>query len=181
MYGLLQVFQVMSTFCQKKETKQQSLHIQNRTQLGSICLVLNCWCSIYVAAVWARPRWRWSWDRWGTISRNWRPSLRLSCEVGDCLVRVANEKSRLKFLLFLFHLIGTEETQYDSSILEQFISGKAWAGCSSVDFNREKYAMMFDEPVLLQQGWWYVAWARVSGPSSDCGSHGQATITTDDR
>ncbi|XP_062389671.1 E3 ubiquitin-protein ligase MYCBP2 isoform X1 [Sardina pilchardus] len=45
---------------------------------------------------------------------------------------------------------------------------------------REKYAMMFDEPVLLQQGWWYVAWARVSGPSSDCGSHGQATITTDD-
>lgn len=47
--------------------------------------------------------------------------------------------------------------------------------------HREKYAMMFDEPVLLQQGWWYVAWARVSGPSSDCGSHGQATITTDDR
>lgn len=47
-------------------------------------------------------------------------------------------------------------------------------------FFREKYAMMFDEPVLLQLGWWYVAWARVSGPSSDCGSHGQATITTDD-
>lgn len=46
--------------------------------------------------------------------------------------------------------------------------------------SREKYAMMFDEPVLLQLGWWYVAWARVSGPSSDCGSHGQATITTDD-
>ncbi|KTF85427.1 hypothetical protein cypCar_00028935, partial [Cyprinus carpio] len=45
---------------------------------------------------------------------------------------------------------------------------------------REKYAMMFDEPVPLQLGWWYVAWARVSGPSSDCGSHGQATITTDD-
>ncbi|XP_043390232.1 E3 ubiquitin-protein ligase MYCBP2 isoform X23 [Chelonia mydas] len=45
---------------------------------------------------------------------------------------------------------------------------------------REKYAMMFDEPVLLQAGWWYVAWARVSGPSSDCGSHGQASITTDD-
>ncbi|XP_045068074.1 E3 ubiquitin-protein ligase MYCBP2-like isoform X1 [Coregonus clupeaformis] len=49
-------------------------------------------------------------------------------------------------------------------------------GCAA----REKYAMMFDEPVLLQLGWWYVAWARVSGPSSDCGSHGQATITTDD-
>ncbi|XP_029559556.1 E3 ubiquitin-protein ligase MYCBP2 isoform X1 [Salmo trutta] len=45
---------------------------------------------------------------------------------------------------------------------------------------KEKYAMMFDEPVQLQLGWWYVAWAQVSGPSSDCGSHGQATITTDD-
>lgn len=49
-----------------------------------------------------------------------------------------------------------------------------------LNFSREKYAMMFDEPVLLQAGWWYVAWARVSGPSSDCGSHGQASITTDD-
>lgn len=51
--------------------------------------------------------------------------------------------------------------------------------CVCVCF-REKYAMMFDEPVILQAGWWYVAWARVSGPSSDCGSHGQASITTDD-
>lgn len=51
---------------------------------------------------------------------------------------------------------------------------------SKSTFPREKYAMMFDEPVLLQAGWWYVAWARVSGPSSDCGSHGQASITTDD-
>lgn len=49
-----------------------------------------------------------------------------------------------------------------------------------LNFCREKYAMMFDEPVLLQAGWWYVSWARVSGPSSDCGSHGQASITTDD-
>lgn len=54
------------------------------------------------------------------------------------------------------------------------------AVCDGVIMFREKYAMMFDEPVLLQLGWWYVAWARVSGPSSDCGSHGQATITTDD-
>ncbi|KPP60387.1 hypothetical protein Z043_121621, partial [Scleropages formosus] len=46
--------------------------------------------------------------------------------------------------------------------------------------HREKYAMMFEEPVPLQPGWWYVAWARVSGPSSDCGSHGQSTIATDD-
>ena len=27
----------------------------------------------------------------------------------------------------------------------------------------------------------YVAWARVSGPSSDCGSSGQAQVTTEDQ
>lgn len=30
-------------------------------------------------------------------------------------------------------------------------------------------------------GRWYVAWARVSGCSSDCGSSGQSTVTTEDQ
>ena len=46
---------------------------------------------------------------------------------------------------------------------------------------REKFAMLFDEPVPLQANHWYVSWARVSGPSSDCGSSGQASITTEDQ
>ena len=46
---------------------------------------------------------------------------------------------------------------------------------------REKFAMMFEEPVPLQAHHWYVAWVRVSGPSSDCGSNGQSTITTDEQ
>ena len=46
---------------------------------------------------------------------------------------------------------------------------------------REKYAMLFDEPVPLQANHWYVAWARISGPSSDCGSSGQTTMTTEDQ
>jgi len=45
----------------------------------------------------------------------------------------------------------------------------------------EKFAMLFDEPVLLQANMWYVAWARISGPSSDCGSSGQTVVTTDDQ
>jgi len=45
----------------------------------------------------------------------------------------------------------------------------------------ERYAVLFDEPVLLQGNVWYVAWARISGPSSDCGSSGQTVITTDDQ
>ena len=38
--------------------------------------------------------------------------------------------------------------------------------------SRQKYPILFDEPQTLQAGRWYVAWARVSGPSSDCGSSG---------
>jgi RCR-type E3 ubiquitin transferase len=30
-------------------------------------------------------------------------------------------------------------------------------------------------------GRWYVAWARVSGPSSDCGSSGQSQVLTEDQ
>ncbi|XP_069130438.1 LOW QUALITY PROTEIN: E3 ubiquitin-protein ligase MYCBP2-like [Argopecten irradians] len=46
---------------------------------------------------------------------------------------------------------------------------------------REKFAMVFEEPVALQANSWYVAWARISGPSSDCGSTGQSVVTTDDQ
>jgi E3 ubiquitin-protein ligase MYCBP2 len=39
---------------------------------------------------------------------------------------------------------------------------------------------LLDEAVPLLANNWYVGWARVSGPSSDCGSAGQSKITTDD-
>ncbi|XP_053398701.1 E3 ubiquitin-protein ligase MYCBP2-like isoform X4 [Mercenaria mercenaria] len=46
---------------------------------------------------------------------------------------------------------------------------------------REKYPMLFDEPVLLQAHSWYVALAKISGPSSDCGSNGQSVVTAEDQ
>ncbi|KAH9488940.1 E3 ubiquitin-protein ligase mycbp2 [Bulinus truncatus] len=58
-------------------------------------------------------------------------------------------------------LVETEETQ--------FVCGA-----------REKYAMLFDEPVPIQANCWYVACARISGPSSDCGANGLSTVHTDD-
>ncbi|XP_059170813.1 E3 ubiquitin-protein ligase MYCBP2-like isoform X4 [Physella acuta] len=58
-------------------------------------------------------------------------------------------------------IVETEETQ--------FVCGA-----------REKYAMLFDEPVPIQANFWYVAWARISGPSSDCGANGLSTVHTDD-
>ncbi|XP_076245488.1 MYC binding protein highwire [Calliopsis andreniformis] len=45
---------------------------------------------------------------------------------------------------------------------------------------RQKYSILFDEPISLQAYRWYVAWAKVSGPSSDCGSGGQGMVTTED-
>lgn len=46
---------------------------------------------------------------------------------------------------------------------------------------RQKFPVLFDEPVMLQANRWYVAWARISGPSSDCGSSGQSVVSTEDQ
>ncbi|XP_071483934.1 E3 ubiquitin-protein ligase MYCBP2-like [Diadema antillarum] len=46
---------------------------------------------------------------------------------------------------------------------------------------REKFPILFEDPVPLVAGNWYVAWARVNGPSSDCGSNGQGTVTSEDQ
>lgn len=45
---------------------------------------------------------------------------------------------------------------------------------------RQKWPILFDEPILLQANRWYVAWCKITGPSSDCGSAGQGMITTEE-
>lgn len=67
---------------------------------------------------------------------------------------------------------------------EQESDGEVIAETEDVPYDcgpRQKYPMMFEEPVLLQANRWYVAWARISGPSSDCGSNGQVLVTTEDQ
>ncbi|XP_076287336.1 MYC binding protein highwire isoform X6 [Lasioglossum baleicum] len=46
---------------------------------------------------------------------------------------------------------------------------------------RQKCSILFDEPISLQANRWYVAWAKVSGPASDCGSGGQGMVTAEDQ
>nr|XP_022909947.1 E3 ubiquitin-protein ligase MYCBP2 isoform X2 [Onthophagus taurus] len=46
---------------------------------------------------------------------------------------------------------------------------------------RQKYQMMFEQPIPLQAHRWYVAWCQINGPSSDCGSSGQTMVTTEDQ
>ncbi|XP_055913946.1 E3 ubiquitin-protein ligase highwire isoform X3 [Eupeodes corollae] len=46
---------------------------------------------------------------------------------------------------------------------------------------RSKYHIMLPKPITASAGRWYLIWARIAGPSSDCGSAGQASITTEDQ
>lgn len=46
---------------------------------------------------------------------------------------------------------------------------------------RSKYNIMLPRPINAAAGNWFLVWARISGPSSDCGSAGQATVTTEDQ
>ena len=73
--------------------------------------------------------------------------------------------------------IGTEGGEQESD-------GELMAESEEVTYEcgaRQKFPVLFEEPVPLVAGKWYVAWARVSGPSSDCGSSGQAQVTTEDQ
>ncbi|KAH1008682.1 hypothetical protein HUJ05_009217 [Dendroctonus ponderosae] len=67
---------------------------------------------------------------------------------------------------------------------EQEVDGELLTETEEVPYEcgpRQKYAMLFEEPVQLQAHRWYVAWCRISGPSSDCGSSGQTMVTTEDQ
>ncbi|KAI1288150.1 E3 ubiquitin-protein ligase MYCBP2 [Halotydeus destructor] len=43
--------------------------------------------------------------------------------------------------------------------------------------SRQSYPILFDEPIPVQANRWYVAWARIFGPSSDCGSSGLSLVS----
>lgn len=46
---------------------------------------------------------------------------------------------------------------------------------------RSKYNIMLPKPLFANAGRWYLVWARIAGPSSDCGSSGQSSVTTEDQ
>ncbi|XP_074033015.1 MYC binding protein highwire isoform X2 [Leptinotarsa decemlineata] len=67
---------------------------------------------------------------------------------------------------------------------EQEIDGELLAETEEIPYEcgpRQKFPILFDEPVPLQAHRWFVAWCRISGPSSDCGSSGQTMVTTEDQ
>lgn len=67
---------------------------------------------------------------------------------------------------------------------EQESEGELIAESEDISYEcaaRQKYPILFDEPLPIQAGRWYVAWARVTGPSSDCGSSGQIQVITEEQ
>lgn len=46
---------------------------------------------------------------------------------------------------------------------------------------RSKHNILLPKPLLIFAGKWYLVWTRISGPSSDCGSAGQSTVTSEDQ
>ena len=60
-----------------------------------------------------------------------------------------------------------------------FASCTSMCACVRVCVCSEKHCVLFDDAVPLSRGVWYVAWARIAGPSSDCGSSGHTSVTTD--
>jgi E3 ubiquitin-protein ligase MYCBP2 len=45
---------------------------------------------------------------------------------------------------------------------------------------KSKYNVILPTPVMITSGKWYLVAVKISGPSSDCGSSGQTTVTTSD-
>lgn len=46
---------------------------------------------------------------------------------------------------------------------------------------RSKHNIFLPKTINLTANRWYLIWARIAGPSSDCGSSGQTSITTEDQ
>lgn len=46
---------------------------------------------------------------------------------------------------------------------------------------RSKHNIFLPKPINLNANRWYLVWARIAGPSSDCGSSGQASVTSEDQ
>lgn len=46
---------------------------------------------------------------------------------------------------------------------------------------RSKFNMMLPKPINAVAGKWFMVWAKISGPSSDCGAGGQGSVSGDDQ
>ncbi|XP_045784545.1 E3 ubiquitin-protein ligase MYCBP2 [Maniola jurtina] len=72
--------------------------------------------------------------------------------------------------------IGTEGGDQEGDGELMFETDEIFYECAPKD----KYPLMFESPVALAANRWYVVSATINGPSSDCGSSGQATVINDD-
>ncbi|TKR87164.1 hypothetical protein L596_011612 [Steinernema carpocapsae] len=74
----------------------------------------------------------------------------------------------------LFGLVGEENDEHDIALLCE--TDEMLFECVP----REKAPIQFPNPVVLKANHWYIIWAQINGPSSDCGSNGLAVVKGDD-
>ncbi|XP_065845558.1 E3 ubiquitin-protein ligase MYCBP2-like isoform X3 [Oscarella lobularis] len=103
-------------------------------------------------------------------------AIRFSCDqdVLLCGFGIFGGRGDYKGNVKIFDVGENSENEPDGELLAE-VDEKGY-DCPA----REYYAFLFDEPVQIAANNWYVAWARISGPSSDCGSSGQTKVTTED-
>ncbi|KAK0411800.1 hypothetical protein QR680_005853 [Steinernema hermaphroditum] len=76
--------------------------------------------------------------------------------------------------LKLFGLVGEENDEHEIALLSE--TDEMLFECVP----REKAPIQFPSPVMLKANHWYVVWAQINGPSSDCGSNGLGVVKGDD-
>ncbi|XP_060843295.1 E3 ubiquitin-protein ligase MYCBP2 isoform X2 [Rhopalosiphum padi] len=67
---------------------------------------------------------------------------------------------------------------------EREIDGELLAETDELTYEcapRQKNPVLLDEPIALFANRWYVGCARITGPSSDCGSSGMCSVTSDEQ
>lgn len=115
----------------------------------------------------------------GTFCSSWKCLLNVCFICGVCLVSYLIHSIKKKWFCEV-KLISTNKKKSEEK--NPYFAKRSKIHHTSHWFcSREKYAMLFDEPIPIHANSWYVAWARISGPSSDCGSTGQSVVTTDDQ
>nr|CAB3264102.1 E3 ubiquitin-protein ligase MYCBP2 [Phallusia mammillata] len=103
-------------------------------------------------------------------------AIRFMCDTDVLLggIGVFGGRGEYSVIVSLYEEVGELDLQGDGELLVE--TDRTPYECGF----REKFHALFDEPALISAGQWYTITAKISGPSSDCGSHGKESVTTSD-
>nr|XP_026691648.1 E3 ubiquitin-protein ligase MYCBP2 [Ciona intestinalis] len=103
-------------------------------------------------------------------------AIRFMCDADVLLggIGVFGGRGEYSVTVCVYEEVGDAEAPGDGDVLVE--TDRIPYECGS----REKFHAIFNEPIPVTAGQWYTVTAKVTGPSSDCGSHGEQNVTTSD-